>query len=444
MQEVGRPVCFVVMGFGKKTDFESGRTLDLDASYNAIIFPAATAAGMRCIRSDEIVHSGVIDVAMYEMLLRAELVVADISTGNVNAIYELGVRHALRPRATIVMKEEVGRLYFDLDHTNTFQYEHLGKDIGHSEAIRAQKALELLIRNSQENQRPDSPVYTYLPTLRQPQLTDSEYNQLLDDTEAAQEQLSAYIQAGHQALRESRHDDAVKAFGAAVAMKPNDPYMTQQFALATYKAGKPSKLDALVQGLLIIEQLRPDHSNDPETLGITGAIRKRLWLETGDSAQLDAAIRYYGRGFELTRDYYNGENLAVCYDFRASLQQDKTEAQYDSLSAKKVRIAIIRILEDLILTTSFEERSDKLWIYATMANSLFALDRAKEARTYEMKFMDMAPAKWEIDTYDSNKSAVLSYNAKLRAEKRSIRSFKRSLQRHKKEIFKASPSAIID
>jgi hypothetical protein len=126
------------------------------------------------------------------------------------------------------------------------------------------------------------------------------------------------------------------------------------------------------------------------------------------------------------------------------LQQDKTEAQYDSLSAKKVRIAIIRILEDLILTTSFEERSDKLWIYATMANSLFALDRAKEARTYEMKFMDMAPAKWEIDTYDSNKSAVLSYNAKLRAEKRSIRSFKRSLQRHKKEIFKASPSAIID
>ncbi len=27
------PVCFVVMGFGKKTDYESGRTLDLDATY---------------------------------------------------------------------------------------------------------------------------------------------------------------------------------------------------------------------------------------------------------------------------------------------------------------------------------------------------------------------------------------------------------------------------
>jgi hypothetical protein len=30
------------MGFGKKTDYESGRTLDLDATYEAIINPAAS------------------------------------------------------------------------------------------------------------------------------------------------------------------------------------------------------------------------------------------------------------------------------------------------------------------------------------------------------------------------------------------------------------------
>ncbi len=35
-----RKLCFVIMGFGKKTDFESGRTLDLDATYEAIIRPA--------------------------------------------------------------------------------------------------------------------------------------------------------------------------------------------------------------------------------------------------------------------------------------------------------------------------------------------------------------------------------------------------------------------
>src|SRR5215204_2954554 len=51
--------CFVVMGFGKKTDFESGRTLDLDKSYHNVIKPAVKAAGLDCVRADEIVHAGI-------------------------------------------------------------------------------------------------------------------------------------------------------------------------------------------------------------------------------------------------------------------------------------------------------------------------------------------------------------------------------------------------
>src|SRR6478672_8506885 len=95
--EESNDTCFVVMGFGKKTDFETGRVLDLDHSYDNLIKPAVEAAGLKCIRADEIVHSGLIDVPMYEQLLKADVVVADISTSNRNAIYELGVRHALRP-----------------------------------------------------------------------------------------------------------------------------------------------------------------------------------------------------------------------------------------------------------------------------------------------------------------------------------------------------------
>ena len=52
-------ICFVVMGFGKKTDFESGRTLDLDATYEAIIEPAVTQNNLRCIRANEILSSGI-------------------------------------------------------------------------------------------------------------------------------------------------------------------------------------------------------------------------------------------------------------------------------------------------------------------------------------------------------------------------------------------------
>ena len=68
--------CFVVMGFGVKTDFATGRKLDLDKSYKNMIKPVVEAKGLECVRADEIRHSGSIDVPMYEQLLNADVVVA--------------------------------------------------------------------------------------------------------------------------------------------------------------------------------------------------------------------------------------------------------------------------------------------------------------------------------------------------------------------------------
>ena len=69
--------CFVVQGFGRKTDYTDGRELDLDASY-AVIKEAVEAAGHECLRADEIKHSGTIDQPMYEYLLRSDMVIADL------------------------------------------------------------------------------------------------------------------------------------------------------------------------------------------------------------------------------------------------------------------------------------------------------------------------------------------------------------------------------
>lgn len=401
------------MGFGKKTDHESGRTLDLDATYDAIIKPAAEAENLRCIRADDVIHSGIIDTEMYEMLLRAELVIADISTGNVNSVYELGVRHALRPNSTIIMKEEEGRLYFDLNHVSTFQYKHLGEDIGAKEAIRAKRDLQELIRQTLISSKPDSPVYTYIPNLKQPSLTSEQYETLLNETEAYQEHLSEHIQAGSQALRESQFSEAVKAFTDADRMKPNDSHIIQQLALATYKSKFPSELASLIDGLKILEKLRPNQSNDPETLGITGAIHKNLWLLTADRAQLDLAINFYGRGFDIRRDYYNGENLATCYSYRAAVQDNSNEALFDRMSAEKTRKAIISILSEIIENPSFEDRADKKWIYATYANCAFAEGDMISGETYERRFQSEQPVAWEINTYENGKLAAQNFSQLL-------------------------------
>jgi len=140
--------CFVVMGFGEKTDFQSSpqRVLDLDKTYRVIIRPAVEAAGLECIRADQIDHSGVIDKPMYEWLLKADVLVADLSTSNANALYELGVRHALRPHTTIIMAESNFRFPFDVKALNILQYEHLGKGIDAEEAGAKSKVLEARIR----------------------------------------------------------------------------------------------------------------------------------------------------------------------------------------------------------------------------------------------------------------------------------------------------------
>ncbi|HHQ4034074.1 TPA: tetratricopeptide repeat protein, partial [Klebsiella pneumoniae] len=106
-----KKLCFVIMGFGKKTDYKSGKTLNLDATYYEIIKPAAEECGIECIRADEVCHSGSIDREMYRKLLLADVVIADISTNNANALYELGVRHALKKGTTIIMSEKSGVLH---------------------------------------------------------------------------------------------------------------------------------------------------------------------------------------------------------------------------------------------------------------------------------------------------------------------------------------------
>ena len=154
--------CFVIMGFGEKTDFQTQRVLDLDKTYRIIIKKAVEEAGLKCVRADEVIHSGVIDKPMYELLLAADVVVADLSTSNQNAIYELGVRHALRPNTTIIIAESQFKFPFDIGHITIKPYQHLGKGIDAEDAEEVRKHLREAIEKLSNGNDTDSPVYTFL------------------------------------------------------------------------------------------------------------------------------------------------------------------------------------------------------------------------------------------------------------------------------------------
>jgi hypothetical protein len=76
-----KPLCFVLMPFGKKPDAD-GRTIDFDAVYEQFIKPAIGTAGLESIRADEEVVGGIIHKPMFERLLLCEFAVADLTTAN--------------------------------------------------------------------------------------------------------------------------------------------------------------------------------------------------------------------------------------------------------------------------------------------------------------------------------------------------------------------------
>ena len=163
-----KKVCFIVMGFGKKKDPDTNRTIDMDATYKRIIRPAVEASGCKCIRADEIVEAGIIDRSMYALLYYADVVIADISTFNPNAIYELGVRHTLRPYSTIIIKEDEGKIPFDIGHDRILNYKHLGNEISDQEAKKCIPQLRDLIKSVVAEPRTDSPYIHIFQILKSP------------------------------------------------------------------------------------------------------------------------------------------------------------------------------------------------------------------------------------------------------------------------------------
>ena len=431
-----RGTCFVVMGFGKKTDFESGRTLDLDKTYNSIIKPAVEEAGLECVRANEIVHSGVIDVWMYEQLLKADVVVADLSTSNKNAYYELGVRHALRPYTTIVICEDGARTFpFDVNHVLIRQYHHLGEGIDFDEVMRFRGELkDAIVKIYNDDPRPkDSPVYTFLHDLTPPELAQAmkgvakavaaaapdaggdeedavDYSERMREVDEAQEagdfftakvllaQLRKKMkQSSHTAARKAAEKAGGQVDAAEIRERPEDPYIIQRLALVTYKSKQPSPQAALEEARELLRTLNPDTSNDTETLGLWGAVNKRLWELAGGVEHLDEAVRGYERGFYLRNDYYNGINLAYLLNVRAAAAASRAEAIADFVQAERVRREVLSICEG-VLGSADLPAAGKYWALATMAEAYLGVGDEASAERKLQEASPLAAAQWMRDS----------------------------------------------
>src|SRR3990170_5674855 len=117
-----RPLCFVLMPFGKKPN-AAGSVVDFDEVYKDIIAPAVLSAGLEPLRADEEQAGWIIHKAMFERLILCEYAVADLTTANANVFYELGIRHAVRPWTTVLIFAARARLPFDVAPLRALPYQ---------------------------------------------------------------------------------------------------------------------------------------------------------------------------------------------------------------------------------------------------------------------------------------------------------------------------------
>lgn len=406
--------CFVIMGFGKKTDYRQGKEFDLDKTYGYIIRPAILDSGLECVRADEELSAGLIDVPMFERLHDADVVIADLSTSNLNAMYELGVRHTLKPRTTIVLAEKGFLNPFDTNHLRVLYYEHLGTGIDFGEVERVRTRLKSMLQAAAATAaaKADSPVYTFLTGLQPPTIAAGRGSEERAPSAPAGETFATLMA---EAMRAKGSEDFERAREVlqkvrdAQRTRP-DPYVVQQLTLAIYKSKKPDAKRALLDAKDVLQELNPEQSNDPETLGLWGAIHKRLAELPRDqlddqarSGALESALAAYRKGFILRDDYYNGINYAFLLDLRAS-EETGDERIADRVEARRVRERVAQRSRQILaegfrhLQDPAREAEERFWVRATLVEALVGSAAPEaEAELAQLKG-DGAPQAWMMDS----------------------------------------------
>lgn len=341
---MNRPLCFVLMPFGKKPD-TTGFMVDFDAVYREFIAPAIEEAELEPLRADEEVTGGIIHKPMFERLILCPYAVADLTTANANVFYELGVRHAVRPWSTVLIFSEGGRLPFDVAPLRALPYqvtlEGTPKDVASAKAALVERLREARLP------APDSPVFQLVEGMR-PQEIDRLKTDVFRDrvrySAQIKERLMIARQKGPQAVRALEKElgtvgdlesgvvidlflsyRAVKAWEDMVALvdKMSPPLaatvlVQEQLALALNRSGQGERAEKVLKDLL--DRRGPSS----ETYGILGRVYKDRWeaaVKQGDQflarGLLDKAIDAYLRGFEADwRDAYPGINAITLMELR--------------------------------------------------------------------------------------------------------------------------------
>jgi tetratricopeptide (TPR) repeat protein len=386
---------------------------------------------MEPIRADEERVGGIIHKPMFERLLLCDFAIADLTTGNPNVYYELGVRHAARPMTTLAIFAEYQNPPFDLNLLRAMPYR-----LGEGNSFGPREAAELmskLIRRltdlrglARSQGAVDSPLFQLLTDYRAPDIA-----LLKTDVFREREDQSAKIKARLARARELGDADSVERiesslgeFDAVELGVLVDLFSTwralsewDRMILVYEKLPQPLKRSVMMreqygfalnranrrnEALKVLEAVVQEQGPSSETLGLIGRIYKDQWIQARSQTQLrmalgylDKAISAYIAGFEAdSRDAYPGVNAVTLLDIKGD---EESLRQKDEL-LPVVKFAVERRLKNARLI---------YWDYATLLELAVLKNNEAEAFQHLSDALASVREPWEAATTANNLRLIL-------------------------------------
>jgi SMODS and SLOG-associating 2TM effector domain 1/Protein of unknown function (DUF4231) len=427
---------FVIRAFGQQAG------VDFERVHTELIAPALHQAGVDGGgTTGEIVQAGNIREDMFLELYRADIVLADVSVHNANVFYELGIRHAARPRSTVLIYAKIDEIPFDLRTDRYLRYDPDSPGASLADLVQA-------LRESLASEHVDSPVMRLLPgvtpgphtsLLDLPRALAEDIEQAREDRQAgdlrliADEVLGLRFEEG--ALRavaqasEYVGDDAgaQRAWERIREVYPDDLQANRALANIYRRIPDLIRSDQALRRALDGRALTD--ADRAELYAGLGSNSKRRWVEQwrGASEQDRARVALLSQDREESFDFYRhgfGEDLNHLYSGLNALAMAKVTME---LAARRPDDWRNRFGTDAEAERELERvTSEVVWLTSTVRGSIDSA-RSRSRRAGDVNFwIEVSAADLRFLTSSEPERVISAYQAAMSprlspGDRRSIR-----------------------
>lgn len=353
---------FIIRPFGIKNN------INFDVVEQDLIDPVLKKLNISGRTTAEIFRAGNIRVDMFQRLLTADLIIADISIHNANVFYELGIRHALRDKMTLLIRAKadepsgaksdesirakIDEVPFDLKTDRYISYDRANPAASVEDLIAAIEAT----KNSEVK---DSPVFNLLPDLnvqdrsrflavpidfreeveraaKSKQLGDLELLQF--ETQGFEWETEGFRVIGREQFNLKAYTGARESWENLLQIDSRDLEALEILATVFQKQGELVRSEQAIKKALSIKNLNSEKR--AELYALLGRNQKFQWScawndlpsdkcgeQALNSAFLDKSIDSYKSGFyENLNHFYSGLNALALM-----LIQSKLAIQFPSV-----------------------------------------------------------------------------------------------------------------